>query len=75
MVFITGASRGLGRALALQVARQASEPLALVLVSRSASGLEATRQLVAEVCVTLCVGHLVYRREGGQLPAPFKCAL
>lgn len=44
---ITGASRGFGRALALEFARQA-RPARLFLTGRDVRGLEGTRDLVAE---------------------------
>jgi sepiapterin reductase len=46
VVFITGASRGYGRALALAFARSAPGPTTLVLLARGAEGLAATRAAV-----------------------------
>jgi sepiapterin reductase len=47
VVFITGASRGYGRALALAFAKSAPGPTTLVLMARGAAGLEATRAAIA----------------------------
>ncbi len=57
MVFVTGASRGYGRALALAFARSAPGPTTLVLLARGAEGLAATRAAVlaaAPAATVLC---------------------
>jgi short-subunit dehydrogenase len=51
-VFVTGASKGYGRALAVEMARAVkASPLALVLMARGEAGLSATQALVLEVGV------------------------
>ena len=53
--FITGASRGFGRSLAVALARQFSDSGIeghFVLISRSGDGLEETRKRITQVCVT-----------------------
>ena len=86
LVFITGASRGYGRALALAFARSASAPTTLVLLARGAAGLESTRAAIssaapAVACVCLPVDLadlplLAVAWDGllAQLPGPWSRA-
>jgi hypothetical protein len=48
-VFVTGASRGYGRVLAVEVGKAVATPLAMVLLARNAGDLAATKALVLEV--------------------------
>jgi sepiapterin reductase len=59
VVFVTGASRGYGRALSVEYARAASSPTTLVLFSRGVPGLEATRGLVLAAAPAHVAVHLV----------------
>lgn len=52
LVIVTGASRGLGRAIALSIANASSEnPIHMVLIARSGEKLEETARIVREKCV------------------------
>ncbi|XP_044759496.1 sepiapterin reductase [Coccinella septempunctata] len=55
LVFITGSSRGIGRAIAIELAKVVHPQSALVLIASSASGLEETKSLVLKVQNTLNV--------------------
>lgn len=51
LVIVTGASRGLGRAIALSIANASSEnPIHMVLIARSGEKLEETARIVREKC-------------------------
>lgn len=49
LLFITGASRGIGRAIAVEVSRLVKPESVLVLVASSSSALEETKSLVLQV--------------------------
>ena len=76
VVFITGASRGYGRALALAFAQSAAGPTTLVLMARGLEGLQATRAAVAAAApsatVVLAPGDLA---DLPALPALWAAAL
>ncbi|XP_045477667.1 sepiapterin reductase-like isoform X1 [Harmonia axyridis] len=55
LIFITGASRGIGRALAIEMSQSIHPQSALVLIASSASALEETKSLVLQVESTLNV--------------------
>ncbi|KAI6178482.1 Oxidoreductase [Aphelenchoides besseyi] len=61
VAIITGASRGIGREIAVQVAKKFAEGSKLILVARSSDGLEKTRDLVlkeSKVTVELVTADL-----------------
>ncbi|KAL3274678.1 hypothetical protein HHI36_016057 [Cryptolaemus montrouzieri] len=49
LIFITGASRGIGRAIAIEITRIVNPKSALVLIASSAKGLQETKSLISEV--------------------------
>lgn len=46
---VTGASRGLGRTISVEIARKAQNKLILLLIARSKDGLEETKKLVKQI--------------------------
>ncbi|KAK9887921.1 hypothetical protein WA026_000223 [Henosepilachna vigintioctopunctata] len=55
LIFITGASRGIGRAIAVETSRIVNPESAFVLIATSASGLEETKSLIKQVNSSLNV--------------------
>ncbi|XP_028131947.2 sepiapterin reductase-like [Diabrotica virgifera virgifera] len=49
IVFITGASRGIGRTLAIEICRKLKQSSILVLIARSKAGLEETKFHIGEI--------------------------
>ncbi|KAK9887919.1 hypothetical protein WA026_000222 [Henosepilachna vigintioctopunctata] len=55
LIFITGASRGIGRAIAVETSHIVNPESAFVLIATSASGLEETKSLIKQVNSSLNV--------------------
>lgn len=55
IVFISGASKGIGQSLAINLARQLNQSSIFVLMARSADGLEKTKNDIAEIDKCICV--------------------
>lgn len=55
LLFITGASKGIGQSLAINLAHQLNPSSILVLMARSADGLEKTKNDIAEIDKAICV--------------------
>ncbi|KAK9887920.1 hypothetical protein WA026_000222 [Henosepilachna vigintioctopunctata] len=55
LIFITGASRGIGRAIAVETSHIVNPESAFVLIASSASGLEETKSLIKQVNSSLNV--------------------
>ncbi|CAG9857978.1 unnamed protein product [Phyllotreta striolata] len=55
IVFVTGASRGIGRSIALEISRKLDQQSIIVLMARSESGLTETKAQIAEVDKTITV--------------------
>ncbi|XP_056634227.1 sepiapterin reductase [Diorhabda sublineata] len=55
IVFITGASRGIGRTIAIEISRKLEQNSILILLARSKSGLEETKTQIAEVDKSITV--------------------
>ncbi|VEN63818.1 unnamed protein product [Callosobruchus maculatus] len=49
IVFVTGASRGIGRTIAVELSRRLQQNSIFVLIARSEKGLEETKNLIQEV--------------------------
>lgn len=55
IVFITGASRGIGRTIAIEISRKLEQNSILILLARSKTGLEETKAQIAEVDKSITV--------------------
>ncbi|XP_060522809.1 sepiapterin reductase [Cylas formicarius] len=55
IVFVTGASKGIGQTIAVESARQVNQDSVFVLLARSESGLDKTKQLILEIDKSLTV--------------------
>ncbi|EFA08713.1 sepiapterin reductase [Tribolium castaneum] len=55
LVVVTGASRGIGRTIALEIARNLNQNSILILLARSSNDLEQTKNLILEVDKSLNV--------------------
>ncbi|XP_074031997.1 sepiapterin reductase [Leptinotarsa decemlineata] len=59
IIFITGASRGIGRTIAIELSRRLEQNSILILLARSEKGLEETKAQIGEVDKGITVQHYV----------------
>ncbi|KAG5891518.1 hypothetical protein JTB14_014442 [Gonioctena quinquepunctata] len=59
LIFVTGASRGIGRTIAVEVSRRVEQNSILILLARSEKDLEETKAQISEIDKGITVQHFV----------------